>query len=93
MIIGILTLELYMAASSSLKEKRTVLKSLKDRIRNNFNVSIAEIDHHDLWQRAVLAAVAVGVDKQHLDGALSKVVDFVNRDRLAELTNYSIELI
>jgi uncharacterized protein YlxP (DUF503 family) len=60
--IGVLTLELRLEDSHSLKEKRHVVASLKDRLRHKFNVSVAEIDHQDLWQRATLAAVTVSSD-------------------------------
>jgi uncharacterized protein YlxP (DUF503 family) len=59
MIIGVLTLELHLPESNSLKSKRIIIKSLKDRIKNKFNVSIAEIDGNDLWQRCVLGAACV----------------------------------
>jgi uncharacterized protein YlxP (DUF503 family) len=51
MIVGLLTLELYLFEAQSLKEKRIIIKSLKDRIKNKFNVSVAEVDANDLWQR------------------------------------------
>ena len=54
--IGVLTLELRIESSHSLKEKRHVVQSLKDRLRHKFNVSVAEIAHQDLWQRATIAA-------------------------------------
>ena len=59
--IGVLTLELRLENSHSLKDKRHVVKSLKDRLRHKFNVSVAEIDYQDLWQRALVAAVTVAV--------------------------------
>jgi hypothetical protein len=61
--IGVLTLELRLEHSHSLKEKRHVLESLKDRLRHKFNVSVAEIEYHDLWQRSVVAAVTVSGDQ------------------------------
>lgn len=61
--IGVLTLELRVEGSHSLKEKRHVVQSLKDRLRHKFNVAVAEIDHQDLWQRATLAAVTVSSDR------------------------------
>src|SRR2546427_10265113 len=61
--IGVLTLELRLENSHSLKDKRHVVKSLRDRLRNKFNVSVAEIDCQDLWQRAVVAAVTGSFDK------------------------------
>lgn len=71
--IGVLTLELRLENSHSLKEKRHVVKSLRDRLRNKFNVSVAEIDCQDLWQRAVVAAVTVSPDKVQAEKVLQAV--------------------
>ena len=68
--IGVLTLELRLESSHSLKEKRHVVAGLKDRLRHKFNVSVAEIDHQDLWQRATLAAVTVASDHVHAEKVL-----------------------
>jgi uncharacterized protein len=68
--IGVLTLELRLENSHSLKEKRHVVASLKDRLRHKFNVAVAEIDHQDLWQRATLAAVTVSSDHVHAEKVL-----------------------
>ena len=71
--IGVVTLELRLENSHSLKEKRHVVKSLKERLRHKFNVSVAEIDHQDLWQRATLAAVTVASDRGHAEKVLQSV--------------------
>lgn len=71
--IGVLTLELHIEDAHSLKEKRHVVKGLKDRLRNRFNVAVAEIDHQDSWQRAVVAAVTVSGDRVHAESVLQKV--------------------
>ena len=73
--IGVLTLELRLEDSHSLKEKRHVVQSLKDRLRSRFNVSVAEIDHQDTWQRATLAAVTVSSDHVHAEKVLQGVED------------------
>ncbi|MBI1966819.1 MAG: DUF503 domain-containing protein [Gemmatimonadetes bacterium] len=70
MIIGVSTWELHLAACQSLKEKRQVLKSLKDRLHNQFNVSAAETDHQDLWQRAELTVCVVSNDRRHAERVL-----------------------
>ncbi|HEX4164738.1 MAG TPA: DUF503 domain-containing protein [Bryobacteraceae bacterium] len=73
--VGVLTLEIHVEDSHSLKEKRHVVKSLKDRLRERFNVSVAEIDGLDSWQHAVIAAVTVSSERvraeQILQGAES----------------------
>jgi uncharacterized protein len=71
--IGVLTLELRLENSHSLKEKRHVVESLKTRLRNKFNVSVAEIDNQDLWQRGTLAAVTVSSDHVHAEKVLRSV--------------------
>jgi hypothetical protein len=71
--IGVLTLELRIETSHSLKDKRHVVKSLKDRLRHKFNVSVAEIDHQDLWQRAAVAAVTVSSSRENAEKVLRGV--------------------
>ena len=73
--IGVLTLELRIESSHSLKEKRHVVQSLKDRLRHKFNVSVAEIDHQDLWQRATIAAGTVSSDRENAEKVLRGVED------------------
>ena len=72
-VVGVLTLELRLENSHSLKDKRHVVKGLKDRLRNKFNVAVAEIDHQDLWQRAAVAAVTVSPDRAHAERVLQSV--------------------
>ncbi|MBI3682927.1 MAG: DUF503 domain-containing protein [Acidobacteria bacterium] len=72
-VIGVITLELHIAESHSLKDKRHVVKGLKDRLRTRFNVSVAEIDGHDTWQRSVIAAVTVSRDRPFAEQLLQKV--------------------
>ena len=71
--VGVLTLELRLEHSHSLKDKRHVVKSLKDRLRHKFNVAVAEIDGQDLWQRSVIAAVTVSADRSHSELVLQTV--------------------
>jgi uncharacterized protein YlxP (DUF503 family) len=71
--IGILTLELRLENSHSLKDKRHVVKGLKDRLRHKFNVAVAEIDYQDLWQRSTMAVVTVSSDHGHAERVLQSV--------------------
>jgi uncharacterized protein YlxP (DUF503 family) len=71
--IGVLTLELRIEHSHSLKDKRHVVKGLKDRLRSRFNVAVAEIDHQDTWQRAVVAAVTISADRERAGFVLQSV--------------------
>jgi len=72
-IVGVLTLELRLENSHSLKDKRHVVRSLKDRLRHKFNVAVAEIDGQDLWQRATLAAVTVSSSHEFAEKVLRSV--------------------
>jgi len=65
--------ELHLPACQSLKDKRAILKSLKDRLHNRFNVSVAETAHQDLWQRAELAASVVSNERRHAENVLREV--------------------
>ena len=71
--VGVLTLELHIEDARSLKDKRHVVKSLKDRLRGKFNVSVSEIDFQDLWQRSLVAAVTVSTEQQHAEHVLHSV--------------------
>jgi uncharacterized protein YlxP (DUF503 family) len=93
MRIGICLLYLTISDSQSLKEKRQVLKSLKDQIRNRFNVSIAEVAAQNHRRQAQLGVACVGNDAQKANSVLSQVVNFVQQFRLAEMVNYEIEII
>ena len=73
MPIAYLTLELRIEGAHSLKDKRQVLRSLKDRLRNSFNISIAEIEVTDLWQRATLGVVSISDSRDYLEGLMRNV--------------------
>jgi uncharacterized protein YlxP (DUF503 family) len=87
MVAKLLTVDLLIPGCSSLKEKRLVLSSLKTRLRRKFNVSVAEVDHHNKWQRTRLAACTVGVDRKTVDGCSDKVLKFIERDFRVEITD------
>lgn len=93
MVVGVLRLTLYVGESHSLKEKRAVLRKIKSRVRNEFNVSIAECDEHDLWQKTLLGICQVGVDQAYVDGALQAVVRFIADLHLAEVGGEEIEFL
>jgi uncharacterized protein YlxP (DUF503 family) len=89
--IGVLTLEIVLRDSHSLKDKRHVVKSLKDRLRSKFNVAVAEIDYQDLWQRALVAAVTVASDHTHAEKVLQSVEGEAAALLGAELTSATVE--
>lgn len=93
MVVGVLRLTLYLAGSQSLKEKRGVLQKIKNRVRNEFNVSIAECADHDLWQRTQLGICHVGSTQAYVDGALRAVVRFIDELHLAEVGEEEIEFL
>ena len=72
-MIAFLTLELRIEGAHSLKDKRQVLRSLKDRLRAQFNVAVAELDHTDLWQRATLGVVSISDSRDYLQGLMHSV--------------------
>lgn len=77
MTVAIARVTLVLAAAHSLKDKRMVLRRLKDRVRDKFNVSIAEVDAQDVWQRAVVGITLVGSDRKHTESAIDEVLRFV----------------
>jgi uncharacterized protein YlxP (DUF503 family) len=91
MIVGVLRIRALLRGAHSLKEKRQVLRSLKDRIRHSFNVSIAEVGAQDVWQTIELGAAAVGTDTPYVHGLLSNVLDLVRRNHDVELIDQDIE--
>ncbi|MCL6566178.1 MAG: DUF503 domain-containing protein [Acidobacteriia bacterium] len=74
MPVGLVTLEIHLPNAHSLKDKRQVLRSLKDRLRGQFNVAVAELDHQELWQRAVVGIVSISSDADHLEQSLRAVI-------------------
>lgn len=92
MVVGLASIDIHIPESGSLKNKRHFLKGIKDRVKNKFNVSIAEVDHNDLWQRATLGVSVVANQKQFANRVLSQVVDFVGRENGVLILDYSIEL-
>lgn len=93
MHIGVLQLELAISDAMSLKDKRRVVLSLKDRISHGNNVSIAEVGALDEHRRSILGVAMVSNDARYVEGALSKLVDFVRAVPQVSLTDYKIELL
>ena len=93
MIVMCCNIELHLWESSSLKDKRRILKSLKDRIRNEFNVAVAEVGPTDLWQSASLGVVTVSNGVRHANGILTRVVNLVESDVRVELVNCDMEVL
>ena len=92
MTIGLLQIDLRIGGARSLKDKRRVVKSLKEQLRNRYNCSIAEIDHKDQWGRARIAACVVGDDSRFVNTQLNEIARFASNKNGAELLDYTIEL-
>ena len=93
MHVGVLQLELSVADAMSLKDKRRVILSLKDRIAHGRNVSVAEIGALDEHRRSILGVAMVSNDARYVEGALSKLVDFVRTVPQVSLMDYQIEML
>ena len=93
MTVGVLRLTLFIPENHSLKGKRSVLRKIKARVNDKFNVSIAECDDHDLWQRAVLGISQVGKDQAFVDSALRQVISFIDGMQVAQLGEEQIEFL
>ena len=94
MNVGICRVSLRLPENSSLKGKRRVLKSIITRVRSKFNVSMAEIDDQDIWQRATLGICCVSNDKRYVNEVLSKVVNLIIDGRFdIEILDYEIEIL
>jgi len=91
MIVGVLTIELVIYASSSLKEKRFVVKSIKDKLKHKFNIAIAEIDYLDKWQRAKFGIVTVGNEYSHVENSIQKVFEYLDNWNEFEIVNHSFD--
>ena len=92
-IVGLCTVELFIADSQSLKDKRQVLLSLKGRLRQKFNLSVAEIEAQDLWQKAVLALACVANDSRHVNQMLDQALNLVRSQTVVEIVQSRIELL
>jgi uncharacterized protein YlxP (DUF503 family) len=91
MLIGSLRVRLVLREARTLKDKRQVVSSIKDKLRNHFNLSVAEVDEQDNRQIAVLGMAMVSNETQHLRKALGQVVEALRCHPVAELVDYEIE--
>jgi uncharacterized protein YlxP (DUF503 family) len=91
MTLVLLQMEMLISGSASLKEKRVVLKKIKDKLRNNFNVSVAETGFQDKWQRAQLAVAVVTSEKKIAEKIMQKLFNFLDSGVEFEMINHQIE--
>jgi uncharacterized protein len=92
LVIGLLSVELFIPHAQSLKDKRMVLRSIKDRLKK-FNVAVAEVAHQDVWQRAGLGVVAISTTTEHVDRELAAVAGEIERVEPGLVTRTEIEFL
>jgi uncharacterized protein YlxP (DUF503 family) len=93
MVVGLCTVELFISESRSLKDKRQVLHSLKDRLHGKFNLSVAEVDGQDLWQKAVLAMACVANEGGHVNQVLEQALNVIRGVPAVEVVRTQLELL
>jgi uncharacterized protein YlxP (DUF503 family) len=93
MVVGIVKLELRIPHSRSLKAKRSVVKKVLERTRSRFNVTVAEVDKQDVHSRAVIGCAMVGSDQRYVNGAVDKILDFIEGLAVAEVLSETVEFI
>jgi uncharacterized protein len=91
MQIGLLTLEIHISDAQSLKDKRQVLRSLKDRLRAHFNVAVAELEHQELWQRSKVGVVSISSDSRHLEESFAAIAAESERLLGHDLVSHEID--
>ena len=92
MLVGVCQIELFVPESNSLKSKRVVLNSVKTRIRNKFNVSVAEVDNNDKWQRISLGISMITNERKFLDKTFGEIFKLIELDGRAEILNHILEV-
>jgi uncharacterized protein YlxP (DUF503 family) len=93
MVVGVMHVDLLVSESGSLKRKRQVLNSLKDTIRRKFQVAIAEVGGHDLWQRGALGIAVVSTAQAHATSVLNKVLDLLETDGRIQVLDHVMEML
>ena len=89
--MAVLTVDLYLPGSLSLKDKRAILRKLKERLANKFNISIAEVDFLDKWQRARIGIAQVSNDYKFLEKSMNTILNIIDEDDSAEVTEHLLE--
>ncbi len=92
MVVALLSVELFLPGARSLKDKRALLRRVKDRLAK-FNVAVAEVAHHDLWQRSTLGVVTVATTSDHADRELAAVADEIERVEPGLITRTEVEFL
>ncbi len=90
MIVGLLEIDLFAEQFHSLKDKRRLLSSLKERLKHKFNVAVAESDYQELWQKAQLTVVTLGTDRSLLDGLFRQIEDFIGLNYAVQISRMQV---
>lgn len=93
MVVGVLRLELHVPTAQSLKDKRSVIKRIKDQLRGRFNVAVAEVEANETWQRATIGISTVGDDRAYIEGLLRQITEWIRSTGLVELIRIEEEFI
>lgn len=93
MVVGLCTVELFIPGSHSLKDKRQVIHGLKDRLRNKFNLSVAEVDGQDLWQKAILGMACVSNESSYVNQVLEQAMNLIKSMPAVEVVRIQLELL
>jgi len=93
MVIGCCSIRFYLHGNNSLKGKRRVVRAIKDRLKNDFNVSIAEVGNQDVLQSLHIGISAVSSDKPYMDGLMTKIVNAIDRMNLADIVDYKTKIL
>ncbi len=92
MVVGVLLVEFFFPENGSLKGKRHYVRSIKDKLRSNFNVSVSEVEYQDLWQRSTIAIAVVGSDGKFINDNLSKIANFVEKNWAEYIVGFRREI-
>ena len=91
MVVGLLKIELFLQGSTSLKEKRQIIKSITSRVQNKFNVAICEGDHQDLWQRATIGIACICTTGKGAEKVLTNIENFIEKLNITQITKSKTE--
>lgn len=92
MVVGAIQLEIFIPGSNSLKGKRRVIKALMRRLRNKFNISVAEVDANNLWQRATLGIAVANGDTGYVNRIMNKVLNVIENDGNVQILDHQISI-
>ncbi len=92
MFVGVCTLELYIFSTNSLKQKRQVIKSIIERLKSRYNISIAEVEDNDKWQKSTIGFSCVSNSKKIVNETINKVIGFIDNDERVEIINIDMEI-